>query len=163
MMGLTEFHQDWEGLGVHWWQFALLGAGGGALVEILAIFKWLAVWQSARRTSTGKVKGSPPKLRSYLDVPVHAWMAVFRTVLGAGSAVLFGAGGGINGPYVAVALGFAAPSMLAQLGTIPQVAAAIRGAPDGSVQRLAPTGLSASDRLDERRSPRADTEVSHER
>lgn len=112
---------------MHWWQYSLLGAAGGMLVEVLAIFKWLATWQSARRTVTGRVKGSPPRLRTYIDLPVHGWMAVLRMIFGAGAAVLFGATGQINGPYVAVALGFAAPSMLAQLGTIPQVAAVIRG------------------------------------
>lgn len=115
---------------MHWWQFALLGAGGGALVEILAVFKWFAVWQAARRTPTGRVSGRPPTLRTYIDLPAHAWMAVLRTVLGAGSATLFGASGQINGAYVAVALGFAAPSILAQLGTIPQIAAAIAGTPE---------------------------------
>lgn len=110
---------------MHWWQFALLGAAGGALVEILAIFRWVAAWQSARRTPTGRVRGCPPKLRIYIDVPVHACMMMFRMMLGAGAAILFGVTGQINGAYVAVALGFAAPSMLAQLGSIPQVAAAI--------------------------------------
>jgi hypothetical protein len=129
---------------VLWWQFAMFGACGGALVEVLAVFKWLAVWQSARRTSTGRVRGKPPKLRTYIDVPVHAWLAVFRTVLGAGCAALFGAGGQINGPYVAVALGFAAPSVLAQLGSIPQVAAAIRGGEAKAVPTETAASLSAS-------------------
>lgn len=120
---------------MHWWQFALLGAGGGALVEALAVFKCLAAWQSARKTPTGRVKSNPPALRTYIDVPVHRWLVVCRAILGAGSAALFGASGQINGPYVAVALGFAAPSMLAQLGTIPQVAAAVRGAPEAGVLR----------------------------
>jgi hypothetical protein len=26
-----------------WWQFALLGAGGGTIVEIVSIFRWVAV------------------------------------------------------------------------------------------------------------------------
>ncbi|MEV5720603.1 hypothetical protein AB0L41_42630 [Amycolatopsis mediterranei] len=123
---------------MHWWQFALLGAGGGALVEVLAIFKWLTVGQSARRTLAGRVKSKPPALRMYVDVPAHVWMAVLRAALGAGCAVLFGASGQINGPYVAVAVGFAAPSMLAQLGTIPQVAAAIQGPSKTSVPQSGP-------------------------
>jgi hypothetical protein len=126
---------------MHWWQFVLLGAGGGALVEILVIFRWFATWQSARRTPTGRVKSQPPELRKYVDVPVHLWMAVARMTLGAGAAALFGMTDQINGVYGAVALGFAAPSMLAQLGSIPKVAAAVAGAEKpvslGDVQRKA--------------------------
>ncbi|MGH3761826.1 hypothetical protein [Actinophytocola sp.] len=122
---------------MHWWQFALLGAGGGALVEILAVFNCFAAWQSARRTATGRVKDRPPMLRSYLDVPVHACLVVVRMTLGAGCATLFGASGEISGAYVAVALGFAAPSMLAQLGSIPQLADAIAGTPRGEARGVA--------------------------
>jgi hypothetical protein len=127
---------------VHWWQFALLGAGGGALVEVLTIFKWLAVWQSARRTQAGRLKERPPALRFYIDLPVHGWIVVARSALGAAIAVLFGVSGQITGPYVVVALGFAAPSVLAQFGTIPQVAAAIRG-----------TSASAPPQISTRRNP----------
>lgn len=134
---------------MHWWQFGFLGAGGGALVEFLAVFRCLAAWQSARKTPTGRVKGSPPRLRAYVDLPVHAWMVVCRAILGAGAAVLFGATGQINGPYVAVALGFAAPSMLAQLGTIPQVAAAIRGGLEADVPRLGSARPRTADSKDE--------------
>lgn len=113
---------------MHWWHYMLLGAGGGVLVEVLAILKWTATWQSARRTPTGRVKGRPPALRAYVDIPAHLVATAIRIALGAGAATLFGATGEIDGPYVAVALGFAAPSMLAQLGSIPQVAAAVEGA-----------------------------------
>lgn len=131
-----------EGRSVQWWEFSLLGASGGALVEALAVFRWLASWQEARRTRAGRVKGRPPKLRIFLDLPAHAWMLCFRGLLGAGAAALFGASGQITGAYVAVALGFAAPSMLAQLGTIPQVAAAISGTPGE-----ANTGTTPSNRV----------------
>ncbi len=108
-----------------WWQFSLLGTCGGAIVEVLSVFRWLAVWQDARRTTTGRVKSSPPRARSFVDAPVHAWMLLVRMLLGAGTASLFGATGQISGAYVAVALGFAAPSALAQLGSVPQLASII--------------------------------------
>ncbi|MBF6065273.1 hypothetical protein IU500_28730 [Nocardia terpenica] len=114
---------------MQWWEFSLLGACGGAGVEALAVFRWLAVWRDARRTPTGRVKGKPPQVSTYLDLPVHAWMLVVRTLLGAGTAALFGATGQISGAYVAVALGFAAPSVLAQLGSVPQLASVISGPP----------------------------------
>ena len=110
-----------------WWEFALLGASGGATVEILSVYRWVGVWQSARRTSTGRRKRNPPKLRQFVDGPVHAWTFVLRALLGGGAAVLFGVTGQISGAYVAVALGFAAPSVLNQLGKSPQVAALITG------------------------------------
>jgi hypothetical protein len=62
------------GANVEWWQFALLGAAGGLLVEVLAIFRWGAAWQQARRTKTGRRQAKPPKLRAYVDVPAHAWI-----------------------------------------------------------------------------------------
>ena len=110
-----------------WWQFALLGAAGGALVEALGIFRWLSVWQAERRTEAGRVMGEPPSLRSYVDVPVHVWLTVLRASLGAAVAALFGANGQISGVYVAVVLGFSAPSVLAQLGTVRPISDAVAG------------------------------------
>lgn len=108
-----------------WWQFALLGAGGGALVEALAVFKWITIWQGDRRVSSGTIKGAPPGWRRYVDVPVHAWLLVIRAPLGAATATLFGLTGQISGAYAAVAFGFAAPAVLAQLGSVPQIANAV--------------------------------------
>lgn len=110
-----------------WWQFALLGSGGGALVEALAIFKWISVWQADRRTPSGRVKGKPPGWRLYVDVPALRWLLVIRAALGAGAATLFGMTGQIDGAYAAIAFGFAAPAILAQLGSVPQIATAVKG------------------------------------
>lgn len=110
---------------MQWWAFALLGAGGGALVEVLSVFNSIALWQGARRTPAGRVRARPPALRMYLDVPAHAWMFLFRTLLGAVAAFAFGVGGSISGMAPAVALGFSAPSFLAQLGSIPRLAQAL--------------------------------------
>ncbi len=107
---------------MQWWEYVLLGAAGGALVELLSIFNCLALWQKARKTPTGRIRSKPPSLSVYLDFPAHAWMTFFRTLLGAGTAFAFGASGSINGFTAAVALGFSAPSLLAQLGNIPQIA-----------------------------------------
>lgn len=120
-----------------WWEYALLGAAGGALVELLSVFNCLVRWQAARKTSSGRIRSKPPSLRSYLDIPAHAWMTFFRTLLGSGAAFAFGASGSINGVAAAVALGFSAPSFLAQLGSIPQVADAVGEpvAPGRSIRR----------------------------
>lgn len=112
-----------------WWQFALLGAGGGLLVEILALFHRCTAWQAARLTRTGRVRANLPTLRTYVDFPAHAWIAAFRSGLGAAMATIFGTSGQISGAYAAAVLGFSAPSLLAQLGSIPQVSAAVPGLP----------------------------------
>ena len=120
-----------------WWQFALLGAGGGAIVEVLAVFRCVAVWQDARRNRDGTIKLVPPGLRRYVDVPAHAIMLPARVVLGIAAAVLFGVTGQVTGPYGAVAIGCAAPVLLAQLGSIPQIAKAVNGASEARKQAVA--------------------------
>lgn len=121
-----------------WWQFALLGASGGAIVEVLAIFRCAAEWQEARRNRDGTIKLVPARLRRYLDVPAHAIMLPARMVLGSVTAVIFGVTGQVTGPYGAVTIGCAAPALLAQLGRIPQVAKAVNGDPEASKQRETP-------------------------
>jgi hypothetical protein len=108
-----------------WWQFALLGTGGGLIVEVLAIFRCVAAWQEAHRNLGGTLKNTPPKLGRYVDVPAYAIMLPARAVLGAAAATLFGTTGQVTGIYGAVAFGCAAPVLLAQLGLIPQVERAL--------------------------------------
>jgi hypothetical protein len=110
-----------------WWQFAVLGGAGGAVVEALAVLKWVTVWVADRRLPTGSLKAKPPGWRRSVDVPALAWLLPIRAALGVGSALLFGATGQIDGAYAAIACGFAAPAMLAQLGSVPQIAAAASG------------------------------------
>ena len=110
-----------------WWQFALLGAAGGAAVELLSVFNSAVLWRDERRLDTGKVKEKPPTWREYIDAPATVVILVFRAGLGAGAATLFGATGQIRGVSAAVAFGFAAPSILAQLGSIPQVQSIVKG------------------------------------
>ena len=110
---------------MRWWQFALLGAGGGALVEVLSLFKWFTVWQGARRSVSGAVRHDPPRLQRYVDIPAHSWMLVLRATLGAVSAAIFAAGGQLKGAYVAVALGFCGPALLERLGELPQISSMI--------------------------------------
>ena len=79
-----------------WWQFALLGAGGGAIVEGLGVFRCAAVWQDARLSLDGRVKNCPPELRSYVDVRAHAIVLSARILLGTVAAVLYGVTGQVN-------------------------------------------------------------------
>jgi hypothetical protein len=108
-----------------WWKFALLGAGGGVVVEALAVFRWVAAWQDARRGNNGALRRALPKLGRYVDFPAHAVMLPARAALGAVAAVLFGLTGQVTGPYGALAFGCAAPVLLARVGLIPQVSKAV--------------------------------------
>jgi len=98
------------------WQCVLLGGAGGALAEVLEVLGYIRAWQRARRTPTGRIKQSPPTLRAYVDVPAHTWLLAIRVPLGAGAAWLFTTSGQISGPAAALALGFTAPAVLAQVG-----------------------------------------------
>jgi hypothetical protein len=119
-------------------------------------------WCSRRRTSRGSrdlqighhladctpqadetLKKDLPGWREYVDVSLHLWLLAIRMPLGAGVAALFGMTEQISGAYAAVAFGFAAPAVLAQLGGVPQVAAAVRGA-GTAPEALVPAGPSAS-------------------
>jgi hypothetical protein len=113
-----------------WWQFALLGAGGGVIVEALAFFRSVSVWQDARRNHDGTLKRRPPGLQRYLDLEAHALMLPARAALGAAAAVLFGLTGQVTGPYGALAFGCAAPVLLAQVGLVPQVSRALNSLPE---------------------------------
>lgn len=108
-----------------WWQFAVLGAAGGMIVETVAIFRWAATWQGARRGVNGKLRRKPPPLGEYVDIPAHAIMLPSRAALGAVAAVLFGLTGQVTGPYGALAFGCAAPVLLSRLGSIPEIRKAV--------------------------------------
>ncbi|WP_344282924.1 hypothetical protein [Actinomadura napierensis] len=108
------------------WESVLLGAAGGGLVELLAVLGYVLAWQRARRTPGGRVRKSPPRMRSYVDVPAHLWVLAIRAPLGAFTAWLFAVTSQTSGPYAALAVGFAAPALLAQLGQFPQVTQALQ-------------------------------------
>lgn len=114
---------------MQWWQYALLGAAGGVIIEALEIFHGMTQWQQARLNPSGRLKRLPPKLGRFVDWPAHVRLLPARAVLGAGTAVLFGMTGQVTGAYGVVAFGCAAPVVLAQLGHIPQVEAAVDRAP----------------------------------
>lgn len=128
-----------------WWQFALLGACGGAIVEILAVFRCVAAWQDARRNRDGTIKPVPLGLRRYVDVPAHAIMLPARMALGTAATVLCGVTGQVTGPYGAVAIGCAAPVLLAQLGSIPQIAKAVNDASEARKEAVAPCAAAGAE------------------
>jgi hypothetical protein len=100
------------------------------------------MWQEARRNLDGTLKRARPEFRRYVDVPSHAIMLPARGALGAAAATLCGMAGQVTGPYGAVAFGCAAPVLLAQLGSIPQVGKAVRGT--SSVPKLETPALATA-------------------
>jgi hypothetical protein len=125
-----------------WWEYAALGAAGGALVEVLAVFKWITSWQAGRRNKDGTLKAKRADWREYVDVPMHVWLFVLRVPLGALASALLGNTGQITGAIAALGCGIAAPVLLAQLGSIPQVANAVQG--DDQLPESAAVGPASS-------------------
>ena len=125
---------------MQWWQYALLGGLGGAIVEILELFRWVSAWQEGRRDARGLVLQDPPRIGLYVDVRAHLCMLILRFLLGCCSAAIFAAAGQLRGGYVAVALGFCGPALLWKLGQIPQVSQVVAGStnPDEAKAEVAP-------------------------
>jgi len=123
------------------WKFALLGAGGGGLIEMVAFYNRLSAWQAARRTQSGMTRRHPPSFRSYIDVGPVIAIVVTRLVLGALTALAFRTSNQATGGYAALTMGAAAPAFLAQLGQFPGIRnASGDSTPPGHSDGTQPTG-----------------------
>ncbi|MFB8281691.1 hypothetical protein [Nocardia colli] len=103
------------------WQALLLGAAGGFFIQILAVFHAVSRWEQARTTKTGQVKVKPPRFTRYVDWKAHLITGGIRLTLGGGTAGLFTLAGQVSQPFVALTLGFSAPAILTQLGSLGMV------------------------------------------
>lgn len=72
---------------MQWWQYALLGAAGGVIIEALEIFHGMTQWQQARRDRHGRLKRLPAKLGRFVDFPAHARMLPARCQRPSGNPV----------------------------------------------------------------------------
>jgi hypothetical protein len=97
-----------------WRVVTLLGACGGAIVQLIDLGVSAKDWQRARREALVKRKTSLPKLRVYVDIPADSLVFLTRLVLGAIAALIFREQ--IIGATAAVAVGASAPAVLKQLG-----------------------------------------------
>lgn len=122
------------------WKFALLGAGGGGLIELVAFYNRLSAWQAARRTTSGRMRRHPPSFNSYIDAWPAIAVLVTRLVLGALAALAFRASNQASGGYAALTMGAAAPAFLAQLGQLHGIRNALGDSPPGSSEEPQPTG-----------------------
>lgn len=142
---------------MRWWQYALLGGAGGALLELLALYQELVDWQSARKTSLGVILPTPPSLTRRVDLLAHAVVMPVRGLLGMCAALALFASGHAANPYVVLGVGAAAPAVLAALGTIHEVnkrlgqrsdvtasVEASRGLSNGSVTTVSDAGGDAA-------------------
>jgi hypothetical protein len=99
------------------WFFAtVLGACGGAVVQLIELAASVKGWQKARREARVKRKASLPKLGAYVDVPADSLVFLTRLALGAVAGFIFH--GQIVGATAAVAVGASAPALLKQLGAL---------------------------------------------
>lgn len=96
------------------WSAAMLyGAVGGLIVEAVAAWNHLSAWQDARLVARSKRKRQP-RIRDFIDPPADAAVAFTRAALGCAAGALLH--GQISGSYAAVAVGAAAPALLASIG-----------------------------------------------
>lgn len=119
---------------MQWWVYAMLGAGGGAMIEVLASYQSILDWQSARKSATGALLEKRPKITDYVDFEAHLWVIILRGVLGAVAAALLGTSGHFNA-YVAFGAGCAAPTLVAKFGSIPEIRNQLTGKGDSSDSR----------------------------
>lgn len=118
------------------WRSALVGAAGGAFVELVTLLQVLLAWQSSRRTSSGSILGDPPRLRRYVDVGPHTLVLVTRALLGAVAGAVFEASAHTTSDLIVLSAGAAAPTLLVRLGALPEITKWIGAPPDG----WSPTG-----------------------
>ncbi|MEU0936239.1 hypothetical protein [Embleya sp. NPDC005971] len=108
--------------------YILLGAAGGAVIELVAFFNRLGEWQTARQAALKKKRRDPPSFMNFIDVRPVIAIAVTRLMLGAAGATLYGATGQATGALGALTVGAAAPAMLQQFGQIPRLREAVTDA-----------------------------------
>lgn len=110
---------------MEWQVAALLGAGGGAIVELLVLYQSLAAWRAARRRTLRKGGRRLPRLRRYIDPPADAAAGLTRVLLGSVAGLLFHQQ--ITGALAAITVGAAAPLLLHQLGSVPSARGLVQG------------------------------------
>lgn len=90
-----------------------LGAAGGAIAEVVNRWVDLIAWQKARHTA--RMRKQPlPTLGRYIDPLADGLVALTRILMGAGVGWLLHAQ--VTGVSAAIAVGAAAPALLAQVG-----------------------------------------------
>jgi hypothetical protein len=96
---------------------SVLGASGGALVQVVEFCAKLTAWQRARHDAlASRGRCEPPPLSDIVDPLADTLVLLTRLVLGAAAGLLFHAQ--VSGATAAVAIGAAAPALLRQFGEL---------------------------------------------
>jgi hypothetical protein len=101
---------------MHWQLVLVLGACGGAVLQVVTFSSKVQEWQRARQRALAARRRSLPRLRTFVDPPAFTLVALTRVVLGAIAAGAFQSE--VRGPYAAIAVGASAPALLRQLGNL---------------------------------------------
>ncbi|MFF4618236.1 hypothetical protein [Nonomuraea jabiensis] len=91
------------------------GAGGGAIVEGVALWGKLNAWREDRQQVRASGKGDPPGLLDYIDVYPDTMVALTRVVIGAVAGMLLR--DQLTGWMAAVVVGASGPALLRRFGT----------------------------------------------
>ncbi|WP_433358904.1 hypothetical protein [Streptosporangium sp. CA-115845] len=91
------------------------GAGGGAIVEGVALWGKLNAWREDRQQVRASGEGDPPGLLDYIDVFPDTLVALTRVVIGAVAGVLLR--DQLTGWMAAVVVGASGPALLRRFGT----------------------------------------------
>lgn len=90
-----------------------LGAVGGGVAEAVSLWGNLTAWQQARHLARRRQR-TPPAITRYIDPLADTLVALTRVAMGAGAGWLFHSQ--VTGVTAAIAVGAAAPALLAQVG-----------------------------------------------
>jgi hypothetical protein len=107
-----------------WTTAMLLGATGGALVQVIAVYSYVGNWYEARRQCRNRRDPNLPPFADFVDLPADIAVGVTRLVLGAAAGIIFH--NQIVGMAAAIAVGASAPAVLQQLGQVRSVREAIQ-------------------------------------
>lgn len=92
----------------------MLGAAGGAIVQLIALWGSMTVWQKARHDLLMDGIRPLPSLTSYIDPLADTLVALTRLCMGALAGLMFQ--DQITGVTAAIAVGASGPALLAQFG-----------------------------------------------
>jgi hypothetical protein len=90
-----------------------LGAVGGGIAEAVNLWGNLIAWQQARHAARQRQR-TLPAITKYIDPLADTLVALTRVAMGVGAGLLFH--GQVTGVTAAIAVGAAAPALLAQIG-----------------------------------------------
>lgn len=106
-----------------WRQAVLLGACGGAVVELVTFWQNLEAWRAARRRARAAAGKSLPRFTKYVDP--SADLAAFLTRLALGAITAGVLHGQLAGSVAAVMAGASAPALLLQFGRARTISRAV--------------------------------------